>query len=172
MTLRRLVSRLLALVSKDRLDRELDGEVQAHLELAERDALARGLDPADARAAALRAFGGVEQMKEVHRDDRSPAGSRTSPRTRATASRRSGGIRDSRSSPSACWRSASAPTPPCSASSTRVLLKPLPFPNPERIVRVWETPTPTTTNSTTALNFVEELKRRSSHIRSVVGGVD
>ena len=71
MTLRRLVARLSALVSQDRLDRELDGEVQAHLELAEHDALARGLDPAAARTAALRAFGGVEQMKERHRDDRS-----------------------------------------------------------------------------------------------------
>ena len=72
MTLRRLAARLRALVLQDRLDRELDGEVQAHLELAERDALARGLEPAAARAAARRAFGGVEQMKEVHRDDRSP----------------------------------------------------------------------------------------------------
>ena len=34
----------LALVRQDRLDRELDDEVAAHLELAERDALARGPD--------------------------------------------------------------------------------------------------------------------------------
>ena len=35
-----------------------------------------------------------------------------------------------------------------------VLFKPLPFPHPERIVRVWETPTATTSNSTTTGNFV------------------
>jgi putative ABC transport system permease protein len=39
------------------------------------------------------------------------------------------------------------------------LLKPLPFPNPERVVRMWEAPTPTSVNSTTAENFVE-LNRR------------
>ena len=38
MSVRRLVHRLLALVRQDRLDRELDDEVAAHLELAERDA--------------------------------------------------------------------------------------------------------------------------------------
>ena len=36
-----------------------------------------------------------------------------------------------------------------------VLFKPLPFPEPDRIVRVWEAPTPTTSNSTTTRNFVE-----------------
>ena len=41
-----------------------------------------------------------------------------------------------------------------------VLLKPLPFPEPERIVRIWETPTPTTSNSTTTRTFVE-LQRQS-----------
>ena len=38
--------------------------------------------------------------------------------------------------------------------------KPLPFPEPERIVRVWEAPTATTANSTTTRNFVE-FKQRS-----------
>ena len=33
--------------------------------------VARGLDPAEARREALRQFGGIEQMKEAHRDDRS-----------------------------------------------------------------------------------------------------
>ena len=40
------------------------------------------------------------------------------------------------------------------------LLKPLPFPNPERIVRISEAPTPTTSNSTTTGTF-EALKRYS-----------
>ena len=40
-----------------------------------------------------------------------------------------------------------------------VLLKPLPFANPDRIVRMWEAPTPTSVNSTTALNFVEINRR-------------
>ena len=36
-----------------------------------------------------------------------------------------------------------------------VLFKPMPFPDPERIVRIWETPTPTTRNSTTTRTFLE-----------------
>jgi putative ABC transport system permease protein len=54
-----------------RLDRELEGEVEAHLEMAERDARKAGLSAEDARWEARRRFGGIEQMKEEHRDRRS-----------------------------------------------------------------------------------------------------
>ena len=56
---------------KRRLDGELEGEILAHLELAERDARAAGLSPEEARREARRGFGGIEQMKEEHRDQRS-----------------------------------------------------------------------------------------------------
>ena len=69
--MRRTLQRLLALVRRDRLDRELDDDIVAHLELAERDAIARGMSPAEARLAARRAFGGLEQVREAHRDARS-----------------------------------------------------------------------------------------------------
>jgi putative ABC transport system permease protein len=36
-----------------------------------------------------------------------------------------------------------------------VLLKPLPFPEPDRIVRVWEAPRPGVTNSTSTLDFLD-----------------
>jgi putative ABC transport system permease protein len=36
-----------------------------------------------------------------------------------------------------------------------VLLRPLPFPEPERMVRVWETPSPTERNPTTTLSFLD-----------------
>ena len=45
--------------------------MQAHLDLLAGDYERRGLSPADARAAARRAFGGVEQIKEQYRDRRS-----------------------------------------------------------------------------------------------------
>lgn len=63
-------SRLVALFRRERLDRELDLEMVAHLELAERDALARGLSAADARRAARQAFGGLDGIREAHRDAR------------------------------------------------------------------------------------------------------
>jgi putative ABC transport system permease protein len=65
------VERVLALVRGRRLDRELEAEVEAHLEMAERDARKAGLSAEEARWAARRRFGGIEQMREEHRDRRS-----------------------------------------------------------------------------------------------------
>ena len=53
-----------------RKDRDLDDEVAGHLAEAEADYVARGLSPREARYAALRDFGGVTQVKQVHREMR------------------------------------------------------------------------------------------------------
>ena len=71
MSLRRMFANLLALIRKRRLDLELEDEIRAHLELAEKDAAVRGLPPEEAHREARRSFGGIEQMKEEHRDRRS-----------------------------------------------------------------------------------------------------
>ena len=47
-----------------------------------------------------------------------------------------------------------------------VLLKPLPYPEPERIVRVWEAPTPTSRNGISTLNFVD-WKRLSTSFEAL-----
>jgi predicted permease len=64
-------SRLRALFHKRQLDGDLDAELQAHLELLTEENIRRGMTPADARYAARREFGGLEQAKELHRDQRS-----------------------------------------------------------------------------------------------------
>ena len=69
--LRRLLLRLLSFVSADRADRELTRELAAHLRQIEDDFVAKGLSPEEARLAARRTFGGVEQAKEWQRDARS-----------------------------------------------------------------------------------------------------
>ncbi|MGH9203555.1 MAG: permease prefix domain 1-containing protein, partial [Vicinamibacterales bacterium] len=51
-------------------DAELDDEIGAHLELLTQAHVRRGLTPEQARLAARRDFGGVEQMKETYRDRR------------------------------------------------------------------------------------------------------
>jgi predicted permease len=53
-----------------RADRELDDEVAAHLAEAADEHIARGLSPQEAKYAALRDFGGVTQVKQVHREMR------------------------------------------------------------------------------------------------------
>ncbi len=69
-TLRVLLARLKGLISRGRKDAELDEDIQIHLDLLTRDYIDRGFAPADARAAARRAFGGLDQMKETYRDQR------------------------------------------------------------------------------------------------------
>jgi macrolide transport system ATP-binding/permease protein len=65
-----LFARLRGLLFRNRLERELDEEVQFHLEMQAEDNLQAGMDTAEARYAALRSFGGVEPMKEQHRAQR------------------------------------------------------------------------------------------------------
>ena len=68
--MRTLLSRIQALFRARALDARLDEEVQSHLEELAAEYVRRGTTPEQARLAARRAFGGVEQMKEMHRDHR------------------------------------------------------------------------------------------------------
>ncbi len=69
--LKRFVRRLARFARPTGAERDLTREIDSHLALLEDDFRRRGLSPDDARAAARRAFGGVEQVKEIHRDARS-----------------------------------------------------------------------------------------------------
>lgn len=51
MNFRQALHRLLALSRKRRLERELNGEIRVHLELAEKDLIAAGAPPDEARQA-------------------------------------------------------------------------------------------------------------------------
>jgi predicted permease len=68
--LKTLWSRLRNLFHRRRDDAEMSEEFRAHLALAEEEHLRRGLPPYDARYAAKRDFGGVEQVKEIYRERR------------------------------------------------------------------------------------------------------
>ncbi|HVH25663.1 MAG TPA: ABC transporter permease [Vicinamibacterales bacterium] len=69
--LRVLASRVRALLARRRRgDADLDDEIQTHLDLLTDAHVARGLSLREARAAARREFGGVEQLKEAYRDQR------------------------------------------------------------------------------------------------------
>ena len=60
----------MALVRVSRAEQELSREIAAHLQLLEDRYVAEGMSREDARYAARRAFGGVEQAKELQRDAR------------------------------------------------------------------------------------------------------
>jgi MacB-like periplasmic core domain len=65
-----LLSRCSAFFSRKRLDADLDEELCAHIELAIEEYRSNGMSEQQARTAALRAFGGVTQVRESYRVQR------------------------------------------------------------------------------------------------------
>jgi predicted permease len=66
--LRMIAARLGGFFRGQRSDEELEGELQAHLEALTQKNIARGMSAEEARYAARREFGGLEQMKESYRE--------------------------------------------------------------------------------------------------------
>lgn len=65
-----LLAKFRGLFFKRRLDDELSNEIQSHLEMQIEDLVRQGMIPEEARYSALRKFGGVDQVKETHRERR------------------------------------------------------------------------------------------------------
>jgi putative ABC transport system permease protein len=62
--------RLLGSVGLRQFEESLDAELRAHVELLTEENIRRGLTPEQARSAAHREFGGLEQAKELYREQR------------------------------------------------------------------------------------------------------
>jgi predicted permease len=69
-SLRTVFSRLCGMFGKSRSDDELNSELQAHLEALTEENVRRGMSLEEARYAARREFGGLEQTRENYRDQR------------------------------------------------------------------------------------------------------
>jgi putative ABC transport system permease protein len=69
-TLREFGSRLRGLFGKQQRESDLSDEVASHLELLAQENIRRGLSPRDAQTAARRDFGAIEQIKETYRERR------------------------------------------------------------------------------------------------------
>ncbi len=69
-TIRRFVLRLLSFFRPGAAEAELSREIHSHLQLLEDEFVSKGMPRDEARLAARRAFGGVEQAKEHQRDAR------------------------------------------------------------------------------------------------------
>jgi predicted permease len=134
----KLPLRARSLLRGERLDRELSEEIQFHLERLIEEHEAQGMSPAAARHAARRALGGVEQIKQECRDAR---GVRLLENL----------VQDTRYGLRMLARNAGATAVAVltlalgiGANSAifsvlhGVLLEPLPYPRPERIVSIWQ----------------------------------
>ena len=72
--LRRIILKFYSLFANSKAETELLREIAAHLALLEDEFVSKGMSPEEARRAARRAYGGVEQAKQLHRNERSYPG--------------------------------------------------------------------------------------------------
>src|SRR5262245_32977079 len=132
-----VAARLRALFEQKRLERELDEEVRFHLESQIEDNLEAGMDPAEARYAALRAFGAVEPMKEICRERRAFALVETTAQDLRYA------VRTLRKNPGFATTAVAVLALAIGANTAMfsvlnaILLRPLPYRSPEQLAMLW-----------------------------------
>ncbi|GMV06993.1 MAG: hypothetical protein AMXMBFR53_32680 [Gemmatimonadota bacterium] len=133
----KVARRIRMLFRKDVVERELDEELRAHVEMEAEDLVRRGMAPEQAHREALVRFGGVERTKERVRDER---GGRL---LDDLAQDLRYGARSLRHAPGYTASALLVLALGIGSATTlfgvvdAVLLEPLPYATPERLVRVW-----------------------------------
>ena len=134
-----LLSRIRALMSGRRLDEDFDAELRAHLRLLTDENIRQGMSPAEAARQAHLRLGGVAQLEERHRDARSLPLLETARQDVRYA------VRALRKNPAYAVVAIATLAIGIGAGTTvysvagAVLLRPLPYADPDRLVRVFET---------------------------------
>ncbi len=141
-TLRAWFVRAIGLVGSARSERELEAELESHLQLHTDDNIRAGMPPAEARRNALMALGGIERTREEYRDRRGI------PAVEAILRDLRYGARTLAKNPGFTLAGIVILGLGIGVNSAiftvvnAVVLKPLPFADSDRIMRVWHTPPP------------------------------
>jgi hypothetical protein len=133
------LSRLRGLLFSRGLDADFNAELRAHLTMLTEENVRRGMTPAEAERQARLRLGGVAQLEERHRDNRGL------PFLETTAQDLRFAIRTFRKNPAYALVAVATLAVGIGAGTTvyslagAVLLRPLPYADPSRLVRVFET---------------------------------
>jgi putative ABC transport system permease protein len=138
--IRAFLLRLSGLLDKERSDRELAEEMESHLQMQIEDNLRAGMTPDEARRAALLKSGGLEPAKEAYRDRRGLPVVETILRDLRHAARMlRRGPAHTLVAVFSLALGIGATTAIFSVQKT-LLLAPLPYPQPDRLMVVWQRP--------------------------------
>jgi predicted permease len=139
-SVRAMLMRLFGVFGSARAERELSAEIESHLQLHIDDNIRAGMTPQEARRRAVLALGGVDQTKEQYRDRRGL------PALESLVRDLRYGVRTLIKSPGFAVAAVLILGLGIGVNSAiftvvnAVVLKPLPFADADRIMRVWQTP--------------------------------
>lgn len=163
-----------SLVLKERQDREFTEEIESHLQMQTEDNMQSGMAPEEAKREARLKLGGIEQVKERHRDRRGFPILKTL-------------VQDVRFGARRLWRNPGftlviismlalgiGATVGIFSVVYAILIRPLPYPNPQQLVSLWQTSERfhLTSGPVSGPNFLDWKRESNVFLGLAIGAID